>query len=146
MVGEGLYAVTRYQPQSDKIMRMHAQTAVIENGLVHLPKEAGWRAEYLFELSVPLDRPSARLAQASRPRAPRHLSVRQGAGAGAADRAPRAAVSDGRAAGSAPLVIQSSERETKPASGLPISVPSASRFSGSLSRCGEQGRRPALPL
>jgi hypothetical protein len=23
-------------------MRMHAQTAVIENGFVHLPKEAGW--------------------------------------------------------------------------------------------------------
>ena len=32
-------AVTRYQPQSDKIMRRHAQTAMIENGFVHLPKE-----------------------------------------------------------------------------------------------------------
>src|SRR6202022_4421491 len=48
----GLHAVTRYQPQSDKIMRMHAQTAMIENGFVHLPKEAGWRAEYLHELTV----------------------------------------------------------------------------------------------
>ena len=28
-------------------MRMHAQTAMIENGLVHLPKEAAWLAEYL---------------------------------------------------------------------------------------------------
>jgi hypothetical protein len=33
-------------------MRMHAQTAMIENGFVHLPKEAGWRAEYLHELTV----------------------------------------------------------------------------------------------
>jgi ribosomal protein S18 acetylase RimI-like enzyme len=29
LIREGLYAVTRYQPQSDKIMRMHAQTAMI---------------------------------------------------------------------------------------------------------------------
>jgi hypothetical protein len=28
LVAEGLYAVTCYQPQSGKIMRMHAQTAV----------------------------------------------------------------------------------------------------------------------
>jgi phage terminase large subunit-like protein len=27
---EGVYAVTRYKPQSDKVMRMHAQTAMIE--------------------------------------------------------------------------------------------------------------------
>jgi hypothetical protein len=33
-------------------MRMHAQTSVIENGFVHLPKEAGWLAEYLHELTV----------------------------------------------------------------------------------------------
>ena len=46
LVAEGLHAVTRYQPQADKIMRMHAQTAMIENGFVHLPKEAGWLAEY----------------------------------------------------------------------------------------------------
>ena len=44
--------MTRYQPQSDKIMRMHAQTAMIENGFVHLPKEAGWLAEYLHELTA----------------------------------------------------------------------------------------------
>jgi predicted phage terminase large subunit-like protein len=52
LVAEGLHAVTRYQPQSDKIMRMHAQTAMIENGFVHLPKEAGWLADYLHELTV----------------------------------------------------------------------------------------------
>ena len=39
LIEQGLHAVTRYQPQSDKIMRMHAQTAMIENGFVHLPKE-----------------------------------------------------------------------------------------------------------
>ena len=52
LVQQGLHAVTRYQPQSDKIMRMHAQTATIENGFVHLPKEAGWLAEYLHEMTV----------------------------------------------------------------------------------------------
>ena len=72
LVELGLHAVTRYQPQSDKIMRsrrcqrqrlsrqaklcfaesMHAQTAMIENGFVHLPQEAAWRAEYLHELTV----------------------------------------------------------------------------------------------
>ena len=44
--------MTRYQPQSDKIMRMHAQTAMIENGFVHLPKDAAWLAEYLHELTA----------------------------------------------------------------------------------------------
>ena len=52
LIEQGLYAVTRYQPQSDKIMHMHAQTAMIENGFVHLPKEAAWLAEYLHELTV----------------------------------------------------------------------------------------------
>jgi len=52
LIHEGLHAVTRYQPQSDKVMRMHAQTAMIENGFVHLPKEAAWLAEYLHELTV----------------------------------------------------------------------------------------------
>jgi predicted phage terminase large subunit-like protein len=52
LVQDGLHAVTRYQPQSDKIMRMHAQTATIENGFVHLPKEAGWLAEYLHEMTA----------------------------------------------------------------------------------------------
>jgi hypothetical protein len=31
---------------------MHAQTAMIENGFVHLPKEAAWLPEYLHELTV----------------------------------------------------------------------------------------------
>jgi len=49
LVQESLHAVTRYQPQSDKIMRMHAQTAMIENGFVHLTKEAASLAEYLHK-------------------------------------------------------------------------------------------------
>ena len=52
LIEQGLHAVTRHQPQADKIMRMHAQTAMIESGFVHLPKEAGWLAEYLHELTA----------------------------------------------------------------------------------------------
>jgi predicted phage terminase large subunit-like protein len=52
LVADGLYAVTRYKPQADKVMRMHAQTAAIENGFVHLPQAAPWLAEYLHELAV----------------------------------------------------------------------------------------------
>jgi predicted phage terminase large subunit-like protein len=58
LVADGLYAVARYRPQADKVMRMHAQTAVpgldpgIENGFVHLPQAAPWLAEYLHELAV----------------------------------------------------------------------------------------------
>jgi predicted phage terminase large subunit-like protein len=49
---EGLYAITRYHPQTDKVMRMHAQTAMIENGFVHLPDTAPWLAPYLHEMTV----------------------------------------------------------------------------------------------
>jgi hypothetical protein len=52
LIHEGLYAVTRYRPQTDKVMRMHAQTAMIENGFVHLPEAARWLAQYLHELTV----------------------------------------------------------------------------------------------
>jgi predicted phage terminase large subunit-like protein len=51
LIAEGLHAVTRYQPQSDKVMRMKAQTAMIENGPVHVPDAAPWRAQYLHELT-----------------------------------------------------------------------------------------------
>jgi predicted phage terminase large subunit-like protein len=52
LLAEGLHAVTRYRPQGDKVMRMHAQTATIENGFVHLPQTAPWLAEYLHELAL----------------------------------------------------------------------------------------------
>jgi hypothetical protein len=44
--------IKRYQPAGDKTMRLHAQTAVIENGFVHIPETAPWLAEYLHEMTV----------------------------------------------------------------------------------------------
>jgi predicted phage terminase large subunit-like protein len=52
LLAEGLHAVTRYRPQSDKIMRLHAQTAMIENGFVHVPNRAPWLGQYLAELTA----------------------------------------------------------------------------------------------
>ena len=52
LVAEGCYAATSYKPTSDKIMRLHAQTAMIENGFVHIPETAPWLAEYLHEITV----------------------------------------------------------------------------------------------
>jgi predicted phage terminase large subunit-like protein len=52
LISEGLYTVTRYSPSGDKVMRFHAQTAMIENGFVHLPIEATWLAEYQHELAT----------------------------------------------------------------------------------------------
>jgi predicted phage terminase large subunit-like protein len=50
LVSDGLRQVKRFQPETDKVMRMHAQTATIENGFVYLPREAPWLADYLHEL------------------------------------------------------------------------------------------------
>jgi predicted phage terminase large subunit-like protein len=44
--------VTRYKPDGDKIMRLHAQTATIENGFVHLTETARWLADYLHDLTM----------------------------------------------------------------------------------------------
>ena len=33
-------------------MRLHAQTATIENGFIHLPETAHWLADYLHELTM----------------------------------------------------------------------------------------------
>ncbi len=52
LLEEGVHAVTRYNPEYDKVMRMHAQTGVIDNGFVYLPKEAHWLPEYLYELAL----------------------------------------------------------------------------------------------
>ena len=38
LIADGCHGVTRYQPTGDKTMRMHAQTAMIENGVVHIPR------------------------------------------------------------------------------------------------------------
>ena len=42
LIADGCHGVTRYQPDCDKIMRMHAQTAMIENGFVSIPQNAPW--------------------------------------------------------------------------------------------------------
>jgi predicted phage terminase large subunit-like protein len=52
LIADGCHGVTRYQPDCGKIMRMHAQTAMIENGFVHIPQDAPWLAEYLHEMTV----------------------------------------------------------------------------------------------
>ena len=52
LISDGCYGVTRYEPTCDKIMRLHAQTALIENGFVHIPETAGWLDAYLHEMTV----------------------------------------------------------------------------------------------
>jgi predicted phage terminase large subunit-like protein len=52
LIHDGCHGVTRYQPTIDKIMRLHAQTALIENGFVHIPEAAPWLAKYLHEMTV----------------------------------------------------------------------------------------------
>ena len=52
LITEGCYAVTRYVPTIEKTLRLHAQTAIIENGFVHIPETAPWLAEYLHELTI----------------------------------------------------------------------------------------------
>ena len=52
LITDGCHGVTRYQPTCDKIMRLHAQTAMIENGFVYIPETAPWLAEYLHEMTV----------------------------------------------------------------------------------------------
>ena len=52
LIADGCHGVTRYQPDCEKIMRMHAQTAMIENGFVHLPDAAPWLAQYLHEITT----------------------------------------------------------------------------------------------
>jgi predicted phage terminase large subunit-like protein len=52
LVSEGLHIVKRVKPEGDKVMRLNAQTATIENGFVYLPDSAPWLAEYLHELTT----------------------------------------------------------------------------------------------
>jgi phage terminase large subunit-like protein len=41
---DGCHGIIRYQPTADKIMRLHAQTRLIENGFVYLRETASWLA------------------------------------------------------------------------------------------------------
>jgi predicted phage terminase large subunit-like protein len=51
---QGVLGVRGYEPPSgmDKVMRLHAQTAMFENGFVVLPKSASWLADYVQELTT----------------------------------------------------------------------------------------------
>jgi len=51
LIAEGVKGVTRYEPKDSKVMRLHAQTGVIENGFVHLPSRAAWLADFLDEIT-----------------------------------------------------------------------------------------------
>jgi predicted phage terminase large subunit-like protein len=52
LVMDGCHAVTSYTPDCDKIMRLYAQTSLIENGFVYVPQSAPWLVEYLHEMTV----------------------------------------------------------------------------------------------
>lgn len=51
---EGVLWVKGYEPppRTDKLMRLHAQTAAFENGFVYLPREALWLNDYVKELTT----------------------------------------------------------------------------------------------
>lgn len=50
---EFIDGVTEYKPppSTDKVMRLHAQSAMFENGRVFLPRTAPWLADYMHELT-----------------------------------------------------------------------------------------------
>ena len=52
LIAAGCSRATRFSPEGDKVMRLHAQTATIENGFVWLPEAAPWLADYLAEFSA----------------------------------------------------------------------------------------------
>jgi predicted phage terminase large subunit-like protein len=52
LIEEGVHNVEKVDPNGDKVMRMHAQTASIENGFVYLPADAPWLSEYIHELTT----------------------------------------------------------------------------------------------
>ncbi len=52
LLAEGVSMVKGCKPDADKVMRVHAQSATMENGFVHLPKQAHWLDDYLHEMLV----------------------------------------------------------------------------------------------
>jgi predicted phage terminase large subunit-like protein len=50
LIEEGVDVVERFKPEYDKVKRLDAQTATIENGLVYLPEQAGWLVDYIQEM------------------------------------------------------------------------------------------------
>ncbi len=52
LIAAGCSRATRFSPSGDKVMRLHAEAATIENGFVWLPESAPWLADYLAELTA----------------------------------------------------------------------------------------------
>ena len=52
LLEEGLSMVKGVKPEGDKVMRLHAQSATIENGFVHIPTSAHWLDDFLHEFAV----------------------------------------------------------------------------------------------
>jgi predicted phage terminase large subunit-like protein len=52
LIADGVKGVTRYEPKGSKVMRLHAQTGVIENGFVYLPRRAAWLADFVDEVTT----------------------------------------------------------------------------------------------
>jgi predicted phage terminase large subunit-like protein len=52
LVAGGYRCFKRYEPKGEKVVRMYTQCAPIENGFVHLPREAPWLAVYEAELAA----------------------------------------------------------------------------------------------
>ncbi len=50
---EPVVGIQQYEPPpgTDKMMRLHAQTGMFENGFVFLPRKALWLADYVRELT-----------------------------------------------------------------------------------------------
>ena len=49
---DGFGQLRAVKAKKDKQVRMINQTSILENGLVHIPREAPWLAEYLHELAM----------------------------------------------------------------------------------------------
>jgi predicted phage terminase large subunit-like protein len=49
---DGFYRIEGRRPVGDKQMRMTQQAGRIQNGLVYVPQEAHWLADYLYELAI----------------------------------------------------------------------------------------------
>jgi len=52
LIRDGVYGVTRYEPNMDKVIRLHSITGMIENGFVYLPTKSDWLEPYLHELTT----------------------------------------------------------------------------------------------
>lgn len=51
LIHDGIYAVKRYEPTMEKVIRLHTVTNMIENGFVYLPEKADWLGEFIHELT-----------------------------------------------------------------------------------------------